>query len=205
MNNTFEKPKIEEKETPQQKKLREQKEQIAETKKFKSLCIDYHNRNNSEWNMTSYKKDSELYKKFLKVDVAKLPAALKPVYLHRLAYVQAIAQLGKNERIKAFAIKFMGITESDLAGKFDLLYKKVNGSAEFKALTQNDFKDALKALKGSISLLSKLPAGGTWKAEATTLLKPDRVDDDVASGRLAKAFKLMENNTKKLQRRKVTA
>lgn len=142
---------------------------------------------------------------YTKVDVSKLPAALRPVYLHRLAYVQAIAQLGKNKRVRAFALKFMGLSQSDLAGKFDLLYKKVNGSAEFKALTQKDFIETLKALKLSIALISKMPTGGTWKAEATKLLSPDRVDDDVASQRLLKAFNLIHKNVSQLQRKSVNS
>lgn len=205
MNDSIEKQKRGTQETPEQKKLREQKERIAETKKFKTLCVDYHKRNSADWNMNSYAKDAKLYQRFLKIDAKKLPAALKPVHLHRLAYVQAIALLGKNKRIRAFALKFMGLKESDLSGKFELLYKKIQGSAEFKALTAKDFQEALQAIKGSIALIAKMPSGGAWKAEAAKLLKPDRVDDDVASQRLSKAFSLIHSNVAQLQRKKVTS
>lgn len=205
MNTNLEEPKLPTKETPEQKKLRETKERIAETKKFKALCIDYHKRNSADWNMKSYEKDAKLYEEFLKIDIKKLPTALKPVYLHRLAYVQAIAQLGKNKRLKAFALKNMGLTESDLGGKFDLLFNKVKGSTEYKALTRADYEDAKKALKGSITLLSRIPSGGAWKVEAAKILKPDRVDDEVAHQRLLKAFKLIYSNVSQLQRKSVTS
>ena len=88
---------------------------------------------------------------------------------------------------------------------FEKLYKKVKGSAEFKALTVTDFNRTVLVLKGSISLLKKIPSGGVWAAKAAKLLKPDRVDDQIASGRLRKGFELILKNVSKLQRRKATS
>jgi len=194
----IEKPSLNKSETPKEMQSREEQERFKETEKFQKLCTDYHDRGSSDWNMRSYEKDAELYKRFLAIDFKKLPKDLVPVYLHRLAYVQAIARLGKNEKIRAFAIKFMGISADDLGGKFDLLYAKVKDSNEFKALKPNDFKEAQEALKSSLDILAKIPSGGAWKAGAAEILKPDNVDDDVAASRLKDGFILIQNNITKL-------
>ncbi len=188
-------------ETPKEKEARENREKqeaIKETEKFQKLCVEYHDRGSSDWNMNSYEKDAALYKRFLEIKFEKLPKDLLSVYRHRLAYVHAIAQLGKNEKIRAFATKFMGISADDLGGKFELLYAKVKGSNEFKALKSSDFKDATKALEGSMDYLSNIPSGGDWKVKAAEILKPDNVDDDVAAPRLKSAFALILRNIKRL-------
>jgi len=61
MNTNLEKPELPPNETPKEKSLREKRERLAETKKFKTLCIDYHNRNSADWDMISYAKDAKLY------------------------------------------------------------------------------------------------------------------------------------------------
>jgi len=181
----------------------ESKEQLDEKAKFKSLCVDYHKWHSKGWDMNSYAIDVGLYERFKDIKVGLLPLHLKYVYTHRLAYVRAISELGNNEKIRKFVLKFQNkIGQNELQiNNFNNVYRMIASSPEYKNLQKSDFVQAQLALKHSIRLLKKIPKQGNWGAMARKDLSPDIVDDQDVFTRLTDGFELLEKNVTKLMQK----
>lgn len=171
--------------------LSEQKEK-PEVSKFRKLCIDYHKRDVSKWNMRSYEKDKGLYERFRKINVGLLPEPLRYIYAHRFAYVTAITKLGDNKKIQELLNEYsiIKLTSSN--------YQKIYKNPKFKALSLKDLNDALLALKASLQLLSAKQPAGSWVDKARKLLEGDTIDDATAGPRLKRGLTKVFNKLKKI-------
>lgn len=181
-----------------QETAQQAKERLEVTAKCKKLFIRYHNR--KLWGMASLKLDQQLYPQFVAIrsKFKYLPKPLQWPFMQRFAYTAAMKKLGEKKELENFIRKYTPVKLANL--NFSQLVKKVKATKDFKDLPLGHLIHAKNALRASIAVLAKIPAGSKWATDAQKYFtdkngnKTDRIDDHIAAPRLRRGFAAVYKN-----------
>jgi len=185
-----------------------EREKKLEIQKSVVACAEYHKKLDgagSYFNSKAANEAAKLLPVFNAIRKDKLPACLRNVLAHRIAYLELITGLGANKKLMALIDKFQPTAFK--AGLFAKDTRTIQASREYKELDAHDFEQADKTVK---SVFVRLKALNTqkadWGKEAEQYLRAKgnkvqdpRVDDQSASLNLEKGLQIVMENFRNLQ------